>query len=492
MRSFRTKIFLVRCSLVLATVVALLLSSGCKTPLHIEDWQVISMGGTPIGYVHTVTRERAEPEPAIVSTAFGHTRITRLGFVMEIRTTTEYVETLDGELRSVVSETHTASTKSRSKATVKGIVVEIEKTIAGKTFKSEVKCEEQLFGPYGQTQQTLRTALFEGGSLEYSTFVPELGSVSTSTVSIDGRRELMHGGETLSLWHGTVAQDILPGITTEVWMDDEGNLIRSLTPTMGGLETRRSSEFEALRAVAPSRNVDIMKRFFVPCSTEIIRPYRTKEILFELEAPDAVLSQLQLKDRRQTIEEESAGKVLLRVRAVGDADAPAAEKPAKEFLVPTPYLQSDDPEIIALAHEAARDAATPHEKALNLREWVYDHVKTKDFSIGFASAKEVAASRRGDCTEHAVLLAAMLRAEEIPSRVAVGVVYYRGQFAYHMWTEAFLNDWTAFDSSLGQEIVDATHIKFTDAALTDTSATMPLLKMTGIIGNLKITVKEVK
>ena len=42
-----------------------------------------------------------------------------------------------------------------------------------------------------------------------------------------------------------------------------------------------------------------------------------------------------------------------------------------------------------------------------------------------ATAAEVARSREGDCTEHAVLLAALARARGIPARVAMGLVYVR-------------------------------------------------------------------
>ena len=44
--------------------------------------------------------------------------------------------------------------------------------------------------------------------------------------------------------------------------------------------------------------------------------------------------------------------------------------------------------------------------------------------------------------------------------MAVGVVYANGLFMSHMWTEAYLDDWTALDATLcGGDVVDATHIK---------------------------------
>ena len=69
--------------------------------------------------------------------------------------------------------------------------------------------------------------------------------------------------------------------------------------------------------------------------------------------------------------------------------------------------------------------------------------------VGDGSASEAARTREGDCTECAVLLAALLRANGIPSRCVNGLVYseddFAGQkdvFVYHMWTQA----WIALDN----------------------------------------------
>ena len=66
-----------------------------------------------------------------------------------------------------------------------------------------------------------------------------------------------------------------------------------------------------------------------------------------------------------------------------------------------------------------------------------------DKSMGRAwdTASRVASHGAGDCTEHAVLLAALARSFEIPARVVVGTVIleHEGEWqAYrHAWTEIF-------------------------------------------------------
>ncbi|MDX1968726.1 MAG: transglutaminase-like domain-containing protein, partial [Planctomycetaceae bacterium] len=132
-----------------------------------------------------------------------------------------------------------------------------------------------------------------------------------------------------------------------------------------------------------------------------------------------------------------------------------------------------------------------------MESYVRTNLKNKNFSTALASAGEVARNLEGDCTEHAVLLAAMLRAKGIPSRVAVGLVYIEGPSAFggHMWTEARLNDqWVPIDGTLGRGGIGATHIKLGDATFADANGA-PLATFTSlitVIGKLQIEVREVQ
>lgn len=80
---------------------------------------------------------------------------------------------------------------------------------------------------------------------------------------------------------------------------------------------------------------------------------------------------------------------------------------------------------------------------------------------GFDYASRVARDLRGDCTEHAVLLAALARRSGVPARVVMGVVVVieDGQPAAfgHAWTEIKEGDaWTLADAALA-EMSEATH-----------------------------------
>jgi transglutaminase/protease-like cytokinesis protein 3 len=128
---------------------------------------------------------------------------------------------------------------------------------------------------------------------------------------------------------------------------------------------------------------------------------------------------------------------------------------------------------------------------VTLEKHVHDNLITTDFSQVFASAADVARTGRGDCTEYAVLLAALCRARGIPARVAFGLVYVAPQqgFLYHMWTEVWIKDrWIPIDATLGRGGIGADHLKLSDSNLKGASAYTSLLPIANVVGRLKIDV----
>ena len=140
---------------------------------------------------------------------------------------------------------------------------------------------------------------------------------------------------------------------------------------------------------------------------------------------------------------------------------------------------------------------SPVDQSVALERWVRDNVKDKNFSTLMASAAEVAEKLSGDCTEHACLLAAMLRSRGVPSRVVVGLMYVPRDSAFggHMWTEAFLNGvWVPLDGVLGKGRVGADHIKFLDAGLDDDEGDgfAAFVPVVSALGKMRIEVLEVE
>lgn len=134
------------------------------------------------------------------------------------------------------------------------------------------------------------------------------------------------------------------------------------------------------------------------------------------------------------------------------------------FLLPEFNIESDHNVIREKAREIAGHSTDPVVVARKLMSWVYRNVEKRPV-IAVPSALEVLKTRVGDCNEHTVLLTALLRASGIPARVCVGIVYARGRFFYHAWTEGFLGKWVSMDAAFNQIPTDATHIKLVEGGL---------------------------
>ena len=95
--------------------------------------------------------------------------------------------------------------------------------------------------------------------------------------------------------------------------------------------------------------------------------------------------------------------------------------PTPAHLAPTAIIDSDHPEIAALAAETIRDLSEPREQAVKLYYLVRDRIRYDPYRID-ATAEGLSASTAlkqgyGFCMNKAVLLAAMCRASGIPARL---------------------------------------------------------------------------
>jgi transglutaminase-like putative cysteine protease len=174
---------------------------------------------------------------------------------------------------------------------------------------------------------------------------------------------------------------------------------------------------------------------------------------------------------------------------------PAAQA-KDEFLKSCYFLKCDDPRVQALARQAVAETTDPLKKARRIERWVHDNMR-HDNRSSFAPAHEVARSLTGDCRHHALLTAAMCRAEGVPSRTAVGLVYgtdsnRRPVMAFHMWTEVWVKgQWFAIDATLGQGSIGAAHIKIADHSWYDTQSLTPLLPVVRVLGKMDIEIVSV-
>lgn len=161
----------------------------------------------------------------------------------------------------------------------------------------------------------------------------------------------------------------------------------------------------------------------------------------------------------QTVKTDAEGNITVTVRRVEmpkGVGLPYAGQDAalRAATQPTRYLQSDDKLVASLAKAAVGESTDAAEAARKIERFVSSYVRSSD-GVDFATAAEVAKTRRGDCTEYAVLTAAMLRSAGLPAQLVVGVVYAPAAYGQadvlvpHAWVRAWIGDrWVDLDAAL--------------------------------------------
>jgi len=326
--------------------------------------------------------------------------------------------------------------------------------------------------PFVATQQ-----LEEKKEYYFSTFDPATLSQQVTKVVIEGRETIRIGDLTEPALR---VRQQFKGISVTSWLDGSGRTLKEESPA--GLSMTRQSPAQAQQlGAARSVSLDLIGQTSIPVATPITDPGRKKLLKLRLSGIDP--ASFMLSAGRQQF---SGGIVEVRREEMEKMVAvalPSQDKRLVSFLQPTPYLQSDNPAIRSLAAQIVASEKNAGKAALRIKDWVYRNIAKRP-TISIPNALEVLHTRKGDCNEHAVLFNALARAAGIPAKTVVGVVYLRGAFYYHAWSEVWLGEWVSLDPVLNQFPADVTHVKFLEG---DIDRQIDILRL---IGNLKIEVLE--
>lgn len=461
-----------------------------------ESWQVIYIGENRVGYVHATTKNVTRGDRKLIRSATD-TRMTikRFGQTLRMQMHMESEETEDGRMVSFVQETKNPPAGSaRVEGRVEGEKLILATTVAGRTTKKEVDWNPDVKSPAFQDRQLAEKPLKPGESRSFQTFLPELNQPATVTMTAGEKEKVkLFDGTSRELLRLKITTSLLP-TETRAWVDEQGATLKSETDLLGlVMTTYEVSEEEALKAIAGGE-LDLAVGTLIKVDP-IKQGHRSKKVVYRITTPGEDPAEFLIAGPTQKIKRVSDETVELTVSAVDLPENPKNVDAKPEFLASTSFLQCRDKRVIDHATKAAGDERNPTRIALNMEKYVARTLTGKNFSTAMASAAEVAENLEGDCTEHAVLLAAMLRAKEIPSRIAVGLVYVerRRQFGGHMWSEAWIDGrWVPLDATLGRGGIGGAHIKMAHSSFSDDgpAPVLSFLPMMKVLGKMKIEVVE--
>ena len=156
-----------------------------------------------------------------------------------------------------------------------------------------------------------------------------------------------------------------------------------------------------------------------------------------------------------TVAIQSMGSRGLRVTLSGDDHFHG--KPDTRLASSSWVVDFDEPPVQSLLATLRETATTGEEvRPRDVTRFTHEQIGDKHYRNGFDIASQVANSLEGDCTEHAVLNAALMRASGYPARVVLGVVIVFGDgevmAAGHAWNEIYDDGgWHIHDATLPLE-----------------------------------------
>lgn len=464
----------------------------------VERWYEVSLGGKHAGYQH----EKVTTEKDAITTVQTVVLVIKRG-QDEIKNTIEstVVESPEHAIRTMNARTVLGGQPIVAEYVFEGDEVAVTRVSQGHAIKSREKAPKGGWLSPSAAQLYLAKRQAAGAKeISVTTIDPAAGlEPSTDVYTLLEQGTQQAGGKAVKAWKYRVKAGKPKDTEQTVWLDEKAEQIRAEMDLAGStLVTMATGREAALRAIdAP----EIMVATFVKPQGKIVGARELREATYVLRVEGGELPDLPNTGTQTFVrKDKSSGELTLKTDA-GTA-APTADAADPTLLASSSWANAEDPEIAGLTKQALSKlggSATAAEKAEAIRVFVGRYISNKNLGTGFATASEVARTKSGDCTEHAVLTAAMLRAAGIPSRAVSGLVYvdsFEGQagvFGYHMWAQALLEKdgvkrWTELDATLGSRSYDAAHVALVTSNLKDGEFETSVAPVSKVLGRLKIEV----
>ena len=404
-------------------------------------------------------------------------RLNLLGTTQTVKTSLDIVTAPDWTLKQFAFALSSNGVRFNARGKALAGRLQLELDSGGHQTKKDLPLKQSPYllttlRPYIVTQN-----LETGKEQLFPTFDPSTLSLQATTLTVEGRERIHIAGKTESAIR---IRQRFKGISVVSWIDGKGRTLKEESPGGFALIKEKADEATASREMrfVP---LDLIVHTSVPLAGRIADHQQRHFLKLKLSGFNP--SHFSLDGGRQRLNGDT---VEIRRESLGQVRSysiPTQDPRFGSYLQPTPFLQSDHPQIRGLTQQVLRGEKDALKTVSRLKEWVYGEL-AKEPTVSIPNALEVLQTRKGDCNEHTVLFNTMARAAGIPAKTVVGVVYLRGAFFYHAWSEVWLGEWISVDSVLNQFPADVTHIKFLEGEI---DRQIDILEL---IGKLKIEVVE--
>lgn len=456
------------------------LNSGQKTVslasvdlLTVKDsWMNIFQNGRKIGSSHTHFSKAANGYNLRENV---YMRINTMGLVQDIHLDTGGRLNSDFTLSSFDFKISSSRFRFTAEGAIAGDVLSIQTQSLDSKRKIDIRIKERIYIVPGILKAAAALRLEPEQEFAFQVFDPVTLGSETVVVKVIGQEEIFSMGlnqtaKKLSL--------TFKGVTQLAWVGENGEVLKE--KGLLGISLEKTTREDALFGLPIEASQDLTTLASVPSNMLIHDPAKLTEL--EVQIGGITYENVYLHGGRQSfgnnvlvIKKESLSNLL------PFADMDTWLETEKEYLEPTPFVQSDHDKIRELARQIASGDREPLNKAVKLVDWVHQNIEKRPV-LSLPDALSTLENRMGDCNEHAVLLAALSRAAGIPAKIEAGMVYLNGRFYYHAWNLLHLGKWVTADALLGQIPADVTHIRFSSGQQKQQ------LDLMSIIGKIKLKI----
>lgn len=486
------------------------LAGGTNARVVLENWDAAYLNDGKAGYVRTITREMDFDGMKVLHTTV-EMRLTvkRFNDTLQMAMDTGSTETHDGTVLGVYMRQFLGK---EQKLLVEGTVVgkQLRLVKDGKVPLLAAPWRADVIGLHKQQSLFKDRKIEPGDKFTYHSFEPSINLVLKTDVHVHGYREVALKGKAgkrkLLLVEispervefksaGKVERIQLPVSMT--WLDDKFDPVKTEfeIPMLGPIVLVRSTKEQALAPGPIAQLTDLGMSQLVRLKNRIVDAHQTRSAVYRVtvRGDDNVASTFS-NDDRQTVKNVRTNSFELHVNARGKqkSDGKSGKEPDAEYTQSSYFINSHDKRVQDLSRLAVAAENDPWRKAVRIESWVHANMRFANHE-SLATADHVARTLEGDCTEYAMLTAAMCRAQGIPSRTAIGLVYAEVKkspcFGFHMWTEVWIDGhWLAIDSTIGKGGIGAAHLKITDHSWHETVTMTPIFPVIRVVGRVTIDV----
>jgi hypothetical protein len=472
--------------------------------LPLDDWEIQYLGNEPVGFFHRrIERSAGQEQGTLRLSAKSQTRLRGREKEVEQKFDLIAFERLNGMVIRFEGSFEVGARYHRFDGAVRDDALSFYTNLFGRGDSIRIAWTESDRGPFAIEQSLMRSPMREGEKRRLRYFEPLLGRpVDVQLTAFDYFDTPTFEGTKENL----LEIEITPPIeedpsSTRIWVDRKGRIHKRYEPSLDLKSfrcTRESAMLVADRSELANLTLRPIKVFSIPLGTEVNQPVR-----YEVESIDPDFS-LSIPSRTQQIVQTiKSRKLQVTVYPASQLTQPiegldTEASPPEEYLVSSPLIQSNHPEVrkladaLLMADEVSPDDS-PARRALALARGIASRIENIPFDRRVSSATQTLSAGKGDSFDVAALLAGICRSQGIPARIAIGLrgalVAQAMTMNLHAWTE--IHDgtrWTPLDASLPHPETAADRIKWLDSTWNTVNPYESILQIAKHLSVLEVSV----